>query len=197
MVKLTLQQEAAVAGSYREGTTATELRIRYHCTKHVISDILKRAGLTKPFVAWPDEHIEFLKSSMMDHSSSQVADLLNKKFGTNYSRGSVAGKLSRLGLSKQMKKGAPVKPKPHPKRTTPFLPSAPLAPVESKLDNSDSLNMTLMDLDRGMCHWPTGDGYCGHVTSGPRVSYCDKHQKAGTEPGRYRGIWASPIRASR
>ena len=50
--------------------------------------------------------------------------------------------------------------------------------IETMLnDTSTPLHLSLLDLERGQCRWPFGDGpitFCGHVVRS-KSSYCPHH----------------------
>jgi len=48
---------------------------------------------------WPDEHVEMMRRLRRSKASfSDIADALNTKFGTAYTRNSIAGRAKRMGL---------------------------------------------------------------------------------------------------
>jgi hypothetical protein len=176
---MTPEQENDIVEAYKKGTTATELRERYHTTKHAISTVLNKAGLIRPIkqVLWDPAHVDFLKEQATngDHSYNEITNILNAKFGTTYSRVAICGKLNRLGISKRPK--LPPK-KPSPERRTRFVAEKNKIEeyVSAPLDESDALNVSLIDLEDGMCKQLTGDAtYCGIATGSRRVSLCSKH----------------------
>lgn len=191
--KLSPAEQQHVIEAFKRGATQAELMDRYNCHRRTIGRILVAAGLGKVFKLWDPAHVDELTDLVKTkkHSAGQIALLLNKKFDTAYSRGSVIGKMHRLGLTE------PVKAVPKPKRvvakrSTPFIapPQLKAVPFEELVDNNDAINVTMLGLEDGMCKWPTGDAtYCGHDTGGRRVTYCRKHRNAGTQPAKYRGVW--------
>jgi len=139
---------------------------------------------------WAQEVVDEMISlaQAKTHSCAMIADALNAKFSTSYTRSAIAGKLHRLGVSTQKeepkKKAVVAKPAPRPPRP---LSSPVLQPVEdiALAPSPDALNVTMMQLEKRMCKWPTDtDLYCGRHTEFGQ-SYCNVHRKAGTMPARY------------
>jgi GcrA cell cycle regulator len=146
---------------------------------------------------WAPEHSETLRELLARGMSySEIADAINTKFGTCYSRNATIGRGKRMGL------GGVDRPKLPPRRKAP-KPSktslkklrersatAPSVP-EPTLDRADPVKLrcvgisprllSLIDLGDGDCRYPYGgdrDGeaiaFCGH----PRLagsSYCAPH----------------------
>lgn len=151
----------------------------------------------KSVSTWPDDHVAYLREMVTadEHSMSEMAKRLNDRFQTRYTRSGVIGKVHRMGLStsrtaKPAGAPRPVYRSPAVSRTRLTVPRTGEVPV-TRTVNAASLNVTLYELEEGMCKWMTTDTtYCGVATAGRRVSYCTCHQNAGTEPARYRGsIW--------
>jgi len=179
-MKLTPEQEQTVIEEFKKGTTATELRERYCTTKHAIATILARVGLVQPIMSilWKNEHVLLLheRATTTENTYTQLADELNERFGTNYSREAVCGKLHRMGVRKRSK---PSTPRPVPERQTRFVAQRNSVPeyVPQELDESDALNVSLLELEDGMCKHLTGDAaYCGIATGSKRESLCPKHR---------------------
>jgi len=134
-----------------------------------------------PFaVDWTDEEISTLKRLWSEEvSSGQIAKTLNR------SRGSVMGKINRLGLmgttSKApvagQKKAKPVAKAPEPQALEPIKPiAAPVIPPDPK-------DKTIIDLKARECRWPLGDPmakpefFCGCRTTSEKNPYCEEHSK--------------------
>ena len=145
---------------------------------------------------WAEEHSkalrEFLESGM---SYSRMADAINAKFKTAYSRNATIGRAKRMGLA------APDRPKNWPKptlsaeaprlhrlrerlasessRPMPVLES--VEPINLRCVEINPRRLSLSDLEPGDCRYPYGGDeggeaitFCGH----PRrqgTSYCAAH----------------------
>lgn len=137
-------------------------------------------GTGSPY--WPDEHTLYLREIHPLHlSNSQMASLINKKFGTFYTRNAVIGKCSRLGL--------PSRPKPKPS----IYPRREVAPRERKRVWQQKPGpqpveiepeficdpIPLLELKEQSCRWPiSGEArsimFCGADKLEP-LSYCARH----------------------
>ena len=154
--------------------------------------------------SWTEEHSkalrEFLESGI---SYARIADAINAKFQTAYSRNAVIGRAKRMGLA------APDRPSDWPK-----LPPRAKAPrlhvlrerhppesmlmipsfereetVKLRCVEIDPRHLSLTDLERGDCRYPYGGDeegeaitFCGH----PRrrgSSYCAAHFDLTSCPG--------------
>ena len=150
--------------------------------------------------SWLMEHTDYLKQLMADGagSAARVARMINDQFQTSYTRNAVIGKLNRLGMATvRMAKPKPA-PRTAPVRKAPFVDRhqpAQARAVDTHTVSPASLDITLSELEDGMCKWMTGDAiYCGVVTAGRRVTYCACHQNAGTEPARHRSVGWSEVK---
>jgi GcrA cell cycle regulator len=136
---------------------------------------------------WPEERCVALRFHLLggNLSYSGIAVALNNEFGTHYSRNSMIGKASRLGLSNSyMQKLAtlPKKPKkqqpykPRPKRQPMFVQAGEYVATEC----SEILprNLTLIELEPNDCRWPYGENqdmrFCGHSQL-EGSKYCWQH----------------------
>jgi GcrA cell cycle regulator len=145
---------------------------------------------------WTDEHSkalrEFLESGM---SYSRIADAINAKFKTAYSRNATIGRAKRMGLAGPdqpknwpkpiLSAEAPRLPRPRERlasesrRPMPVFES--VGPVKFRCVQIDPRHLSLMDLEPGDCRYPHGGDeegeaitFCGH----PRrrgTSYCTAH----------------------
>lgn len=121
-------------------------------------------------------------------SCAQIAMRINTQFGTTYTRNSVIGRASRIGLPgtrpvAEKRSPAPRKrdyaavardiaaakrPAPKPNIETVALLCAEVTP----------LNMDILDLGKGHCRYPYGDRvpyrFCGHLAI-EGSSYCAPH----------------------
>lgn len=189
--KLDETQRLDVIKAFQAGVSPKNLRDRFDCDRKIINRVLTTAGLLKSPPPWSDNSTFELKKLILagELCYADIAAAINAKFGTEYSKESISGKVHRLGIAAAKKPAPTPKPKPvrHHLMIAPKHASTPLP--KSAVDNSDALNVALVNLEDGMCKWPTGDAtYCGHETIGRRVSYCVKHHNAGTEPAKGRGV---------
>ncbi len=140
------------------------------------------------WVMWSDDHYEELKACWSSGMSAErTANSINHKFGTNYSRNSIIGKVNRHGLSVAFGRV-----RAQPTQKAPRAPRSPsLARVRLAIANIPDIEdsaipfeqrKTLMTLERGECHWPVGDPasseffFCGGVAKEGK-SYCAGHCK--------------------
>jgi GcrA cell cycle regulator len=153
---------------------------------------------------WTEEHAnalrEFLESGI---SYARIADAINAKFQTAYSRSAVIGRAKRMGLA------APDRPSDRPKLPSRAKPpqlhklherhapvSVRLMPrferedtVKLRCVEIDPRHLSLMDLEPGDCRYPYGgdeDGvaitFCGHPQR-RGTSYCAAHFQLTRGPG--------------
>ncbi len=153
---------------------------------------------------WTEEHLkalrEFLESGI---SYARIADAINAKFRTAYSRNAVIGRAKRMGLA------APERPSDWPKlppRAKPPLlhklherhvpVSMGLMPrfereetVKLRYVEIDPRHLSLMDLEPGDCRYPYGGDeegeaitFCGHPQR-RGMSYCAAHFDLTRCPG--------------
>ncbi len=141
---------------------------------------------------WTDERVATLRElHAKGYSASQIA----KRLG-GCTRNAVIGKINRLGIlryrrvnasplqvqgrvdgrSQRVTRRNPIPKKPKAKLE--ILPTAAEASV-----SAIALNVSLMDLEAGMCRWPTGvDGkhvFCGRAWEGEHGPYCKEHHVLG------------------
>src|SRR6202171_4872357 len=142
---------------------------------------------------WVDEHSKALrKFHESGMSYSRIADAINAKFKTAYSRNATIGRAKRMGLA------GPTRPKNWPKPTLsaeaprlrerlPSESSRPMPvlesvePVNLRCVEINPRRLSLLDLEPGDCRYPYGGdeegeaiSFCGH----PRrqgTSYCAAH----------------------
>lgn len=133
---------------------------------------------------------------------SRIADAINAKFKTAYSRSTAIGRAKRLGLAgpdrsddapiPQRRAGAPPLHKMHQRRlpkSWPNMPDFETADVKLRCVAIYPRHLSLLELERGDCRYPYGDDaegeaitFCGH----PRrhdSSYCTPHFHLTREPG--------------
>lgn len=200
------EQKRLILIALKNGTPQQELAELYGCQRRTIGRLVKDRGESRKYEDWPDEAVATLREQLAiepRHTTAQIATIINELHGTKFTRGAITGKTKRLGLSSNLAKGRPKKPGPRTSHLNklPFTPVKPrivAAPsiIVSLVDNADSLEVTMLELEDGMCKWMTGHStYCGHSTPGRRVPYCRKHHNAGTEPAKYPvGMWRSSSR---
>jgi GcrA cell cycle regulator len=138
-------------------------------------------------ISWTVEHDAALdKYLQRKFSFSQAAAAINKEFGTAYTRNAAIGRANRIGLKSICPPtgGLHVNRKP---RSMPWAAQGVSQRTYYRRRKQDvsayrcvevaPLNLSLVDLDSGQCHWPYGDGpftFCGHPQL-PGFSYCGPH----------------------
>jgi hypothetical protein len=148
---------------------------------------------------WTSEQVALVVEFWPTKTARQIAHLLNKKFGTKYTRNAVIGKCMRYGLVKPQSPSLPrlakVKtmrcvPPPKPVRvkivnedkSVPHLPWI-VIPESSwdPLPNTNPIN--IMALNRRTCRWPVEivgaaeQMYCGTDCND---RYCSTHTALGS-----------------
>jgi GcrA cell cycle regulator len=146
--------------------------------------------------SWTEEHSEALREFLESGLSfARIADAINAKFRTAYSRNAAIGRAKRMGLA------APERPsdwsKPPPKAKPPRLHKLHerqvpepmrLMPrfereetVKLRCVEIDPRHLSLMDIEAGDCRYPYGGDeegeaitFCGHPRR-PGTSYCAAH----------------------
>ena len=153
---------------------------------------------------WAPEHADALREyRARGMSFSEIADAINAKFNTGYSRNATIGRARRMGLAGVERPAD--RPRPPPKaaaarlrksreRHAPELPrpvpvSERAEPVKLRCVEIVPRHLSLIDLEPGDCRYPYGgdaDGeaitFCGH----PRrtgSSYCTPHFHLTRGPG--------------
>jgi hypothetical protein len=135
-----------------------------------------------PSLTWLPEHDAILRQNFdkgLPLSYSQIASVINGKFGTRYSRNSAIGRANRLKLValKKIKREPGSKPIERKPRAT-SGPKIPPKPVELRCDPVNAGTLHLLELETDMCRYPTGEGadmkFCGRwqVEGKP---YCGAH----------------------
>jgi GcrA cell cycle regulator len=147
--------------------------------------------------SWAEEHSQALREYLgRGLSFSEIANAINARFNTAYSRNATIGRARRLGLSGPERPDRPVRPKrqqPNPARQkkmrAPVL--AEPRPKPGVLERAAALqlrcvgiaprHLSLLELENGDCRYPYGGDaegeaitFCGH----PRregSSYCVSH----------------------
>jgi GcrA cell cycle regulator len=153
---------------------------------------------------WAPEHSDALRRNLAKGMSySEIADAINAKFKTAYSRSAALGRARRMGLGgpDQPKDGRipPLSVKPPSLRrlreryaaglTRPIPIFERTETLKLRCVEIDPRHLSLMELERGDCRYPYGgDGegeaitFCGH----PRrkgSSYCAPHFHLTRGPG--------------
>ncbi len=137
---------------------------------------------------WSEDRLEELKRLWVEEAltASEIAQRMG------ISRGTVLGKISRLGLLRHLAGSAPSEPsvdaerpraprKPVPLQASPSLPTAPpvagLEVRESRASNRIGDHPTIFELRAGQCRFPLGGSreparfFCGKPADAPRP-YC-------------------------
>jgi GcrA cell cycle regulator len=153
---------------------------------------------------WAPEHSEALREYLAKGMSySEIADAINAKFNTGYSRNATIGRAKRVGLAgtdrpTQWPKLAPNAQQPSLRkirerldaefrRRTPIFES--VEPAKLRCAEINPRHLSLLDLTPGDCRYPYGGDaegeaitFCGH----PRredSSYCTAHFRLICGPG--------------
>jgi GcrA cell cycle regulator len=158
---------------------------------------------------WPPAHSEALRECFARGMSySAIADAVNAKFGTSYTRNAALGRAKRMGLDGPG--GLENRGTPSPEAKAPGLleinprrtrerrvsefwrpPPAFEATEVAKLRTADVVpcHLSLIDLKRGDCRYPYGGDnegeaitFCGHPQR-PGSSYCAAHFDLSIGPG--------------
>jgi GcrA cell cycle regulator len=149
---------------------------------------------------WSREHCDALREyHAKGMSFAEIAEAINAKFKTTYSRNAAIGRARRMGLA------VPERPKPPPKASAPRLDrirerhaasSRPLMPVfepaktvKLRSVEIDPRHLSLIDLEPGDCRYPYGGDaegdaitFCGHPQR-RGSSYCAAHFHLSRGPG--------------
>lgn len=177
--------------------------------------IMSENGPRKGFGFWArnPEAFELAQKLVANGASaSEAASEISRQYNCRVSRNAVIGVFHRANLS--IGGGSPKKPGPKKKNasvkatlhgkqavnriTAPQPASKPLPVVIEKLD--PERNVTLTNLEDGMCKWLVDDKlYCGAPVVARRESYCSIHHRTSsvkgyefnyTKPYRRRGRWS-------
>lgn len=151
-------------------------------------------------MSWAREHCDALRDYYARGLSfAEIAEAINAKFKTAYSRNAAIGRARRMGLA------VPDRPKPTPKVTAPQLHKIRerhatssgrlmplLEPVETaklRCVETDPRHLSLVDLEPGDCRYPYGGDeegeaitFCGHPQR-RGSSYCTAHFRLSRGPG--------------
>src|SRR3990167_6237577 len=160
------------------------------------ASVVSQRGTTMPSgTKWPEEHTAVFKRLYAEGlSGSQIAHLMNRELGTDYTRNAIIGKAHRMGFARRSSKPRPRSQKwkadaPKTRKLKPFvryreLPRQrpfplPPEPVFMPLD----YHLTLMQLTERTCKFPVGDprdadfGFCGAPKAMDGGPYCSWHRQ--------------------
>lgn len=144
---------------------------------------------------WAPEHSAALRELLAAGLSyARIAEAINAKFRTSYSRNAALGRATRMGLAGSDRAGdvpepervkAPLLPKLREREPARFIPVMPVfkATETAKLRcvEVEPRHLSLLELGRGDCRYPYGGDeegepitFCGHPRR-PGKSYCAPH----------------------
>jgi hypothetical protein len=174
---------------------------------------LSELGLVEPVgTHWPDEWTEHLKSIYRDKSSAKIADEMTEKFIYPFTKNTIIGRMTRLGLkrqppvkqlTKEKSDGARRNRSSLPRVTRPRKLEGP-PPVEV----GDGIPMSDLEFPITRCRWPVGhNGHemtcCGHQVA-EQKSYCPyhfhrslQHERPRTRPRKANRLGFHPWQLSR
>ena len=154
-------------------------------------------------LSWPPEHSDALRELFAKGMSySEIAETINARFQTDYSRNAALGRAKRMGLGGPGPSADPPKPppkampwlsKPHERRTVELRRPMPVfertETVKLRCVEIEPLRLPLMELERGDCRYPYGGDeeseaitFCGHPQRAGS-SYCTAHFHLTRGPG--------------
>jgi hypothetical protein len=153
---------------------------------------------------WAPEHSDALREFVAKGLSySEAAQAINSRFNTCYSRNAALGRARRLGLTAEdrRKPSMPTEPadlrdigEPHASDfrklalpwPTPVFKE--IKPVKPRCVAIKPRHLSLIELERGDCHYPYGGDeegeaitFCGHPRR-PGSSYCTPHFHLSRDP---------------
>lgn len=132
---------------------------------------------------WTAEVIQTLNELLpQGKSASDIAAVLTQAFGEPVTRNMVKGKVHRLhGNGALSSPKAKTEPKPKPKTARKEIKAmAKVVATPVAVDAGEGRNLTLTQLTRSSCRWPSGDPvddtlrFCGEYAV-PGRSYCPHH----------------------
>ena len=156
--------------------------------------------------SWAEEHSQALREYLeRDLSFSRIADAINARFNSAYSRNATIGRARRMGLSGPGRAEDPARPKPRPKPRPARLKkmrarlAAKSRPRLAVFKRARALklrcvgivprHLSLVELEPGDCRYPYGGDqegeaitFCGHP-SREGSSYCVSHFYLTSSPG--------------
>jgi GcrA cell cycle regulator len=153
---------------------------------------------------WAREHSDALREYFgRGMSFSEIAEAINARFNTAYSRSAVLGRARRLGLDRASRPGDRPMPRPRvrlpdpPRRREcdaaalpwPMRVIEPAKPVKLRCVEIVPRHVSLLDLAPGDCRYPYGGDaegeaitFCAHPRQ-PDSSYCKAHFDLTRGPG--------------
>ena len=137
-------------------------------------------------INWTREHCDALREyHARGMSFAEIAEAINAKFKTDYSRNAAIGRARRMGLAN------PERPKPPPKISAPQLDRIrerdaaswrwprpvfePVEPVKLRCAEINPRHLSLIDLEPGDCRYPYGGD-----TEGETITFCGHPQRCGS-----------------
>jgi GcrA cell cycle regulator len=160
--------------------------------------------------SWAPEHSDALRECVgRSMSYSEIAEAINAKFGTSYSRNAAIGRAKRMGLGGPPRPGSAPCEGPRrgslpelrsvesrmPEFRWPIPPFEPVDPVRLRCVDIEPRHLALVELEAGDCHYPYGGDvegeaitFCGHQRRAGS-SYCTPHfhlsRNSGVGPERF------------
>ena len=153
---------------------------------------------------WSPEHSEALREHHAKGMSySRIAQAINAKFGTTYSRSATIGRGKRMGLAGPDRTSDFPKPPPKarqprlhklrerhvPESRRPMPVSETVETMKLRCVEIDPRHLSLLELERGDCRYPYGGDeegeaitFCGHPCR-QDSSYCTPHFRLTSGPG--------------
>jgi GcrA cell cycle regulator len=147
-------------------------------------------------INWAPEHTAALREYVARGMSfSEIADAINIKFKTAYSRNAAIGRAKRLGLAGPARQQTPPRARPLLERLRKSRPAETrraefhwpkpvverIEPTRLRCVEVEPRHLSLIDLERGDCRYPYGGDsegeaitFCGHPRR-PGSSYCTPH----------------------
>jgi GcrA cell cycle regulator len=156
-------------------------------------------------ITWAPEHSDALRQYFMAGLSfAEIADAINVKFNTAYSRNAAISRAKRMGLVtpgpaealRSEPRSIAVEPHLRKSRQHDRLEFRPAMPIFETADIADlrradviPRHLSLLDLEPGDCRYPYGGDvegeaitFCGHPQH-PDSSYCLAHFNLSVGPG--------------
>jgi GcrA cell cycle regulator len=155
-------------------------------TTRAVGSQANRAGTVRQ-VVWTQEHHDYaveLAADPMGFSLSIVAEKINAKFGTAYTRNAVIGRLNRAGITREATKTTKPKGRGAARpilrgrlvRLSAPRTRIPEIVVQMRCAEVVPRHVSLLELGNNECHWPYGEGpftFCGNRADG---TYCAAHR---------------------
>jgi GcrA cell cycle regulator len=152
--------------------------------------------------SWAEEHSQALREYLeRGLSFSRIADAINARFNSAYSRNATIGRARRMGLSGPARAEDSARPKPRPARLKKMRArlAAKSRPRLAVFKRARALklrcvgivprHLSLVELEPGDCRYPYGGDqegeaitFCGHP-SREGSSYCVSHFHLTSSPG--------------